>query len=70
MSTLKGLQSFQQRLTKRPDLHAGRFPYMDSLRALAAFSIVIFHFAGYAALPPEMDWLRPLQVRLGAGVLV
>jgi len=43
---------------------------MDSLRAFAALSIVVFHFAGYMSLPSQMDWLHPVVVRLGAGVLV
>ena len=43
---------------------------MDSLRAFAALSIVVFHFAGYMTLPAQMDWLHPVVVRLGAGVLV
>lgn len=55
---------------KRPHVHDGRFPYMDSLRAIAALSIVVFHFAGYKRLPDEMAWLQPFFVRLGAGVLV
>jgi len=55
---------------RRPHLHDGRYPYVDSLRAFAALSIVVFHFNGYMALPPALEWLRPVVVRLGAGVLV
>jgi len=43
---------------------------MDALRAVAALSIVMFHFAGYVGIPQEMEFARPLIVRLGAGVLV
>ena len=43
---------------------------MDALRAIAALSIVVFHFAGYVGLPSTMEFARPLVVRLGAGVLV
>ncbi len=57
-------------LLSPPHLHDGRFPYVDSLRAFAALSIVVFHFAGYMALPAQMEWLRPIVVRLGTGVLV
>ncbi|MEI7560289.1 MAG: acyltransferase, partial [Actinomycetes bacterium] len=63
-------KSLFARFTNRPTLHQGRFPYMDSLRAMAALSIVVFHYAGYASLPSAMEWMRPLVVRLGAGVLV
>ncbi|MEI6447679.1 MAG: acyltransferase family protein [Actinomycetes bacterium] len=58
------------RLLRPPHLHDGRYPYIDSLRAMAALSIVVFHFAGYMTLPEQMEWLRPLVVRLGTGVLV
>ena len=63
-------KSLLARFTNRPTLHQGRFPYMDTLRAMAALSIVVFHYAGYASLPAAMEWMRPLVVRLGAGVLV
>jgi peptidoglycan/LPS O-acetylase OafA/YrhL len=43
---------------------------MDALRAIAALSIVMFHYAGYVGIPSEMEFARPLIVRLGAGVLV
>jgi peptidoglycan/LPS O-acetylase OafA/YrhL len=58
------------RVLRPPHLHDGRYPYIDSLRAIAALSIVVFHFAGYMTLPEQMEWMRPLVVRLGTGVLV
>lgn len=70
MSTPTGSRTFVQRLMTPPKIHAGRYPYMDALRAMAALSIVIFHFAGYVGLPDSMSFARPLIVRLGAGVLV
>jgi len=70
MSTPTGSRTLLQRMTSPPSIHAGRFPYMDALRAVAALSIVMFHYAGYVGLPAEMEFARPLIVRLGAGVLV
>ena len=58
------------RLIRRPPHQDGRFPHVDSLRAFAALSIVVFHFAGYMPLPEQMSWFGPVAVRLGAGVLV
>ena len=58
------------RILRRPPRQDGRFPHMDSLRAFAALSIVVFHFAGYMPLPSQMSWFGPVAVRLGAGVLV
>ena len=44
---------------------AGRFPLFDSLRALAALSVVVFHLAFVAGLPDWADRAVPYVTQLG-----
>lgn len=43
---------------------------MDSLRAIAAFSVFLSHFNGWVRLPQGINFLEPVMVRLGNGVLI
>lgn len=71
MSTVSSVYARLSRpFVRKPQLHDGRFPFVDALRAIAALSIVVFHFNGYMSLPPALEWFHPVVVRLGAGVLV
>ena len=44
-----------------------RFPLFDSLRAIAAISVLLVHLSGYVAVP---EALRPYLARLNLGVVV
>ena len=43
---------------------------MDALRAIAAVSVFLSHFNGWVKLPSAINFLEPVMVRLGNGVLI
>src|SRR5215212_6043566 len=49
---------------------ADRFPLFDSLRAIAALSVVAFHAAFFAGMFTSESPLRPYLVRMDVGVSV
>jgi peptidoglycan/LPS O-acetylase OafA/YrhL len=52
------------------NVHAERFPLIDSLRAIAALSVLAAHAALFAGLYTSSSLLRPYVSQLGAGVTV
>jgi peptidoglycan/LPS O-acetylase OafA/YrhL len=52
------------------NVRAERFPLMDSLRAIAALSVLAFHAAFFAGMYTSDSALRPYLAQPGAGVAV
>jgi peptidoglycan/LPS O-acetylase OafA/YrhL len=54
------------------NVRAGRFPLLDSLRAVAALSVLLFHaaFVSRVFLPQSHSFLRPYMSHLDVGVTV
>jgi peptidoglycan/LPS O-acetylase OafA/YrhL len=52
------------------NVRAERFPLMDSLRAIAALSVLAFHAAFFAGMYTSDSVLRPYLAQPGAGVAV
>jgi peptidoglycan/LPS O-acetylase OafA/YrhL len=52
------------------NVRAERFPLMDSLRAIAALSVLAFHAAFFAGMYTSGSALRPYLAQPGAGVTV
>lgn len=52
------------------NVRAERFPLMDSLRAIAALSVLAFHAAFFAGMYTSDSFLRPYLAQPGAGVTV
>ena len=70
MSASKSSRLSRLPFLRQPEIHKGRFPYMDTLRAGAALSVVLSHFNGWVHLPDGLNFLQPMMIRLGNGVLV
>ena len=49
---------------------AGRFPLFDSLRAIAALSVLVFHAAFVSLVPNTDSFVRPYTAHLDVGVTV
>ena len=52
------------------NVRAGRFPLFDSMRAIAALSVVLFHAAFLGGMGRSDSFLRPYTARLDVGVTV
>src|SRR5687767_9926033 len=50
------------------DTRADRFPLFDSLRAIAALSIVCTHIATFGGVVDDGDWIQPYVGQLVVGV--